>query len=83
MSLTWVYERIFERDTGINDLIDKIVLWPRSFWAMAVLTAIAGAYFLVERQRGALLPTVDEDGDVVDDGEIDDEPDADRVDALV
>jgi hypothetical protein len=82
MSLTWVYERVFERDTGINGLIDSIVLWPRSLWAMVVVTMIAGAYHLFERQRGALLSTVDEEGDVVVD-HVDDERDSERIDVLV
>jgi hypothetical protein len=57
LSLTWVYERISEREVGINGLVDRVILWPRSFWVMMGVTAVAAAFHLVERRRGALLPT--------------------------
>ncbi len=56
LSLTWVYERIFEADAGIGGIVDRVVLWPRSLWAMVVVTAVAGAVHLAERRRNALLP---------------------------
>lgn len=57
LSLTWVYERISENEVGINGLVDRIILWPRSLWAMVIITGVAAAVYLVERRRGALLPT--------------------------
>jgi hypothetical protein len=57
LSLTWVYERVWETEVGINGLIDRIVLWPRSFYTMAVVTVIAAIYYAVERSNDRLLPT--------------------------
>lgn len=56
LSLTWVYERTTDSDAGIGGIVDRVVLWPRSFWAMVVVTMIAGGIHLVERRRNALLP---------------------------
>lgn len=58
LSLTWVWERVTETEVGINGLVDRVILWPRSFWAMVVVTAAAGAVHLAAKRRGALLPTV-------------------------
>ncbi|MGA1053406.1 MAG: hypothetical protein ACO3WU_14020, partial [Ilumatobacteraceae bacterium] len=57
LSLTWVWERITETEVGINGLVDRVILWPRSFWAMVVVTAIAGVVHLVVARRDGLLPT--------------------------
>jgi len=57
LSLTWVWERITEAEVGINGLVDRVILWPRSFWAMVVVTAIAGVVRLVVARRDGLLPT--------------------------
>ena len=52
-----MFERVTETEVGINELVDRVILWPRSFWAMIVVTAIAAVIYLVERRRGTLLPT--------------------------
>jgi hypothetical protein len=57
LSLTWVWERITETEVGINGLVDRVILWPRSFWAMVVVTAIAGVVHLVVARRDGLLET--------------------------
>ncbi len=48
-------ERVFEVDAGINDLIDKVIKWPRSLGLMVAFTVVAAVLYLVERQRGRLL----------------------------
>jgi hypothetical protein len=57
LSLIWVYERVFETELGVNGLVDRVILWPRSLWAMMLVTAVAAAIYAFERRRGALLPT--------------------------
>lgn len=82
LSLTWVYERISETEVGINGLVDRVILWPRSLYAMIVVTGVAAAVYLLERRRGALLPTASAhaDADVDDDQPVDEseptDPDA-------
>jgi hypothetical protein len=56
LSLTWVYERITETEVGINGLVDRVILWPRSFWAMVVVTALSAVVYAVERRADRLLP---------------------------
>ena len=57
----WVIERVFEQDLGINRFIDAALEWPRAFWVMLVLTALAAIYQEYERRAGRLLPVVDHD----------------------
>lgn len=85
LSLVWVVERVFEVDAGINGAVDKALLWPRAFWVVMALTAIAAAYRQFEASRGRLLslPTEEEiKGDAVadddtGDGDIDSQITAD------
>ncbi len=55
LSSIWVVERVFEVDAGINDLIDKVIKWPRSLGLMVAFTVVAAVLYLVERQRSRLL----------------------------
>ncbi len=56
LSFVWVVERVFEVDAGINDIILKVVYWPRSFWLAVVFTGIAAAVREIASERDALLP---------------------------
>ena len=56
LSGVWVVERVFEVDAGINDLILKVVYWPRSFWVAMVFTGIAAAVRQIAVERDGLLP---------------------------
>ena len=77
----WVIERIFERDLGVNRLVDSALKWPRAFWVMLGLTALAAVYQEYERRTGKLLPVVEHDSlrgvEPADDE--DREPDAEPV----
>jgi hypothetical protein len=56
LSFVWVVERVFEVDAGINDIILKVVYWPRSFWLAVIFTGLAAAVRQVAAERDALLP---------------------------
>jgi hypothetical protein len=58
VALIWMVERLFETDLGINQFVDPVFEWPRVFFYIAALTAVAGLYFLNERKSERLLPTV-------------------------
>ena len=61
MASLWVVERLFEVDMGFNDLVDKVLLWPRSLFVVIVLTIAVVIYRQIEAQRGALLPLPESD----------------------
>ncbi len=77
LSLTWVYERVAEVEVGVNEWVDRVILWPRSLYVMIALTALAGVYHLVERRAGRLLPTASEHASGSDDRTFDDSDDSD------
>ena len=58
VALIWMVERLFETDLGINQFVDPVFEWPRVFFYIAGITALAGVYFLNERKSERLLPTV-------------------------
>lgn len=57
VALIWTIERLFDTDLGINDYVDPVFEWPRILFYIAGLTAVAGGYFLNERNSERLLPT--------------------------
>ncbi len=61
VALVWMVERLFETDLGINRFVDPVFVWPRVFFYIAGLTALAGLYFLNERKNDRLLPTLADD----------------------
>lgn len=66
LSTIWVIERAFDTDAGINDLIDKILLWPRSLWLCVAGTLIAGALYAFEQRTGRLRAVGAKPGDTED-----------------
>jgi len=56
ISAIWVIERVFELDAGINDAIDKAVLWPRSLVVAILFTIAAAAFREWEKRNGNLIP---------------------------
>jgi hypothetical protein len=56
VSVVWMFERIFERETGINDIVDRVLKFPRILVIMAVLTAIAAVVRQYEASKDRLLP---------------------------
>ena len=67
MSTMWMIERVFETDLNINGGIESLLLWPRSLWAMIIVTAIVAGYREFESRNGRLLPIGDADeGDTAD-----------------
>ena len=66
VSFIWVIERVFETDAGINDAIDVIVEWPRSFVGAIVFTGIAAAAYSMEKSRDALLAVGSRESDGAD-----------------
>jgi len=68
LSFVWVVERVFEVDAGINDIILKVVKWPRSFWLAVIFTGVAAATREIARERDALLPVGSPEGS--DDAEV-------------
>lgn len=55
----WFIDRVFSIDLGADRVVGPILAWPRSFWIVLALTAVAGGYFLFERSRGRLLPVAE------------------------
>lgn len=79
LSGIWVIERVFETDLNVNGAIDSVLQWPRSFYAMVVLTAIAAGYRQFEASRGRLLPLGDDGEDPAElDDHVDEPSDDDR-----
>ncbi len=52
----WAFERLFETDVGVNDLIDPVFAWPRAFWVMIVAAMAATALYAFEDRRRRLRP---------------------------
>jgi hypothetical protein len=82
LSGMWVIERVFETDLNINGGIDAVLLWPRSFYAMIVLTAIAAAYRQFEASRGRLLPLGDDGEEPAELDDHVDDPSDDDLEAV-
>ncbi len=61
VSIGWAIERVFEISLGTDTLVEKFVRLPRTYYAIAILTAIAAAYRWFEGQRGALIDVEDSD----------------------
>ncbi len=71
VALLWMYERIFEADVALgsltlNNMVEKFTRYPRSVIVIAVLTVVAAAFQVYERQNNRLvsevdLPTIDSD----------------------
>jgi len=61
VSSIWMIERIFEQDLRINRAVDAALEWPRAFWVMLGLTALAAIYQEYERRAGKLLPVAEHD----------------------
>ncbi len=74
MAMLWVVERLFEVDMGFNDLVDKVLLWPRSLYAVIVLTVLVAIYRQIEAKAGRLIPLPTEADDTAEIDE--DEPTA-------
>jgi hypothetical protein len=55
ISLAWAIERAFEVDLKVDRIVDPLIQWPRVLGLIALLTAVAGALFTMERGRGRLL----------------------------
>ncbi len=78
----WVIERVFEQDLGINDGVENALAWPRAFWVMLGLTALAAVYQQYEKRKGRLLPVVEHDsllGEEPDDADDDQESEIEPV----
>jgi hypothetical protein len=52
----WMFERMFVRDLGYNGLVSRVLEFPRSLVAMAVVTVIAAVIWRFEARSGRLLP---------------------------
>ena len=61
ISFTWVIERVFELDAGINGGIVKAVEWPRSLVVAIVFTIAAAGIREWENRQGRLIPFADAD----------------------
>jgi hypothetical protein len=59
ISFTWVIERVFELDAGINGGILKAVEWPRSLVYAIVFTVAAAGIREWEKRQGRLVPFAD------------------------
>ncbi len=78
LSGMWVVERIFEVDLGINDYVDKALLWPRSLYVAIAFTVVAAIIRQIAASRDELLDTgVPGSGEA--DGSNEDEPEPSLV----
>lgn len=55
VSLVWVFERLFERDAGVNGFVDAAIEWPRSLVVVMIATALVAMIYVIERRSGRLL----------------------------
>ncbi len=55
LSLLWAVERIAVIDLGFNRWIELLLQWPRSLFAMIVVTIVAAGIYAVEHGAGRLL----------------------------
>jgi hypothetical protein len=62
ISLIWAVERIFEFDTGITDLILRVLAWPRVLILIAIATVVAAALYQREKSAGQLEAVAGDDG---------------------
>jgi hypothetical protein len=56
VALGWMFERIFEEDLGISEIVDPLVKFPRVLVAVAAFTIGAAVLHEFERRRGRLVP---------------------------
>jgi hypothetical protein len=54
VSVGWMIERVFEVELGINDFVDPLLDFPRALIPVAILTGLAGAWYVRERRAGRL-----------------------------
>jgi hypothetical protein len=55
VSVGWMIERVFEVDLGINGAVEPVLEFPRVVVYVAIITALAFAWFLRERKADRLL----------------------------
>lgn len=56
----WALDRALGITLPVDELVDRIVAWPRALFVVAVLTVLATAVVYFERSRGRLLPVAGE-----------------------
>jgi hypothetical protein len=58
IAFTWVLDRAFGVDLGIDWLVTAVLLWPRSILLIAALYVVAIALYYFDKRRDALIPLV-------------------------
>ncbi len=60
VSIGWGYERVFENEIGVSDIVDPLLETGTAIPAIIVFTIIAAVLERMERNAGRLLPVHDE-----------------------
>ena len=60
VSIGWGYERVFENEIGVSDVVDPLLETGTAIPAIIVFTIIAAVLERMERNAGRLLPVHDE-----------------------
>lgn len=68
VSLFWMVERIFEVETGMSDLVDKVMRFPRILVPLAIFTVVCAGLRWKAEQDGTLLDVAEADS--ADDAEL-------------
>jgi hypothetical protein len=57
----WIVERVAEVELHINGAVNRVLLWPRSLYAMIIVTFVAAGYQAYESRHRRLLPVEEPD----------------------
>lgn len=61
VATNWFIERVFDVETGLGDIVDKVLKFPRVLLPLAVAAVFAFAWQRREASRNALIPLPSED----------------------
>jgi hypothetical protein len=61
VAAAWALDRAVGVDLGVDQIVDRVVLWPRSLALIALLYFAAAGLYWFDRSRDALLPMTSAD----------------------
>ncbi|MFO7700836.1 MAG: HupE/UreJ family protein [Acidimicrobiia bacterium] len=67
IAAAWALDRAVGVDLGVDQIVDRVVLWPRSLVFIALMYVAAAGLYWFDRSRDALVPMVSEDAPATED----------------
>ena len=61
IAAAWALDRALGVDLGVDQIVDRVLLWPRSLAFIALLYVAAAGFYWFDRSRDALVPMVSDD----------------------